>query len=383
MKVLCYCQHVLGIGHLHRTLAIIRALDEHEVTLVLGGPPAPVKVPGHVQVVHLPGLQMDPEFSAIKPVQKGADLESIKKERSTTLSALFEALRPDILLIELYPFGRGGFRFELTPLLKKAKNNTHCKIVCSLRDILVEKKDQNRYENKVLSRLNPFFDALLIHGDPSFIPLQETFAKCSAITVKTVYTGYICSMADSGARQRIRDRINMKEKERLIVVSAGSGSVGHRLLESTTSVFHDLPSNVRMQVFTGPYLDEKQYKKLQEKMTDRLHVRRFSEHFPAWLAGADLSISMGGYNTSMNVVAEGVPALILPFAQNREQRMRAEKLSRLTDTIGLLADADLYPQNMVARIMKMLEKKRKVPDLRLDGAAFSADWLERFANGEA
>ena len=56
MKILLYCQHVLGIGHLFRTLEIARALKEHHVTLVLGGPRASTSLPNHVRVVQLHGF---------------------------------------------------------------------------------------------------------------------------------------------------------------------------------------------------------------------------------------------------------------------------------------------------------------------------------------
>ena len=41
MRITYYCQHVLGIGHLHRSLEICKAIAvEHQVTLILGGPKA-------------------------------------------------------------------------------------------------------------------------------------------------------------------------------------------------------------------------------------------------------------------------------------------------------------------------------------------------------
>ena len=39
MKIVCYCQHVLGIGHFHRSLELCKALAQHhETVMVLGGP---------------------------------------------------------------------------------------------------------------------------------------------------------------------------------------------------------------------------------------------------------------------------------------------------------------------------------------------------------
>jgi len=67
MKIIVYCQHVLGIGHFFRTLEICRALYRHEVILVSGGPGVPAAVPDHLRVVRLPGLQMNREFKGLRP----------------------------------------------------------------------------------------------------------------------------------------------------------------------------------------------------------------------------------------------------------------------------------------------------------------------------
>jgi predicted glycosyltransferase len=34
MKIACYCQHVLGIGHFHRSLEICKALAVHHDTVM-------------------------------------------------------------------------------------------------------------------------------------------------------------------------------------------------------------------------------------------------------------------------------------------------------------------------------------------------------------
>ena len=51
--------------------------------------------------------------------------------------------QPDIFIVELYPFGRSIFGFELDPVLADIRAGIFgaVRTVCSLRDILVEKKD--------------------------------------------------------------------------------------------------------------------------------------------------------------------------------------------------------------------------------------------------
>ncbi|GBE52562.1 undecaprenyldiphospho-muramoylpentapeptide beta-N- acetylglucosaminyltransferase [bacterium BMS3Bbin14] len=380
MNIIIYCQHVLGIGHLFRTLAIAEALAGHRVTLVLGGPPVAVAVPGHVRVVRLPGLMMDAEFSRLLPVEPGRAVAEIKKERQILLADLVRDIRPELLLVELYPFGRSGFNFELGPLLHAVRDGRlpSCRVICSLRDILVEKKNQQKYEQRVLDRLNPFFDAVLVHGDPEVIKLDATFSRRREITVPVVYTGYICQKPQPGDRQAIRARLQLGPEDQLIVVSAGGGSVGHRLLESALRAHALMPARARrMQVFTGPYLDDHLFAALPRLAAPGATVERFTDNFPAWLAAADLSVSMGGYNTSMNVVAAGTPALVLPFGQNREQRLRAERLAGLAD-LSVLDESDLEPAVLAGKMAGMSgRREERRPAIRLEGARQTADWLSQ------
>jgi predicted glycosyltransferase len=379
MNILIYCQHVVGVGHLCRMMEIIRALKDHDITLILGGPPVDIGIPNNVNVVQLPGLMMDAKYTRMFPVDPGQSLEETKNKRKTILLDLVADSRPDVLLIELYPFGRGGFHFELEPFLHAVRTSQQqpCPIVCSLRDILVEKKNQQKFEQRVLDRLNPYFDALLVHGDPNVIKLDATFSRVADINIPVFYTGYICQKPKQDDREHIRKQLNLKSDDKLVTVSAGGGSFGYRLLEAAVKAHAVLKSpEIRMQVFTGPYLDENKFTALTQLAAPGATVERFSDNFPAWLAAADLSISMGGYNTTMNVVAAGTPALIFPYSHDREQGLRAERLSPLTD-LTVLSEKDLEPALMAQKITGMMGRQIKVPAVQLDGAEQTAACLTK------
>ncbi len=383
MKILVYCQHVLGIGHLFRTLEIVRAMKGHEVTLVLGGPPASLSLPEHVRVVRLPALRMDENFSGLFPVNPDHSLEEVKTERTAMLCSLAKEMNPDVIMIELFPFGRNGFSFELLPLLRAVRSGElpPAKVVCSLRDILVEKEDQAKFEQRAIERINSLFDALLVHGDPKVIPLDETFSRVNDITIPVVYTGYISETSSPEDVGNLREQIRLQPEEKLIVVSAGGGNVGFRLLETALKAYDLLEYPVRMQVFTGPYLTVEDFSALKGKSVPGVRVDRFAGNFPAWLAAADLSISMGGYNTTMNVLAAGTSALILPFSQNREQRLRIERLAPISN-ITMLEAEKLSRGYLADSISSSIRKQKQVPAIQLEGAAGTNQWLsEEIASG--
>ena len=62
---------------------------------------------------------------------------------------------------------------------------------------------------------------------------------------------------------------------------------------------------------------------------------------------------MAGYNTCMNILSAGATAMVWPFAQNREQRQRAEALADL-GLLEVLEDADLDPERLAAKMTAAL-----------------------------
>jgi predicted glycosyltransferase len=388
MRIVFYCQHVLGIGHLFRSLEICRALRDHAVTLVTGGPAVDLAWPGHVREFRLPELSMDSAFSGIA-VPSGAELDAVRRERRRRLLELFERERPEVFVVELYPFGRKAFRFELDPLLEAvaAGRFGRCGVVCSVRDILVEKAGAAKHEARSVATLNRHFDAVLVHADPSLVRLDETFGRLADISPPLVYTGFVAARPAAGARGRIRAELGLGAQEPLIVASAGGGSVGAPLLTAVARAVAAQPlllPKARLQVFTGPFFPAADLARLRALAGPRTAIERFSPDFLSWLAAADLSVSMAGYNTTMNLLAARVPALVWPFGQNREQRMRTERLAG-RGALGVLADAELDPGRLAARMAEALgEARRPAAEVDLGGAEATARWIEgRFGRGAA
>jgi predicted glycosyltransferase len=383
------------MGHLFRSLEIDRALAPHEVAFLTGGAPVEAALPGNVREVRLPPLMMDETFSTLL-AGAGRGVEEVMEERRGALLAALEELRPDVLLVELFPFGRKRFGFELLPALEAARQGRFgpVKVACSLRDILVEKADQAKYEARVLEALNPHFDLLLVHADPALVRLEETFSRTADIACPVAYTGYVAPRPAPEAVERIRAGLagRFPGAGPLVVASAGGGKVGGDLLEAVVRASLVLAGSVahRLAVFTGPFAPAGERTRLEVLSSGAAHVSvaPFTDHFPELLAAADLSVSMAGYNTTMNLLAGETYGLVLPFAQNREQGMRAERLAE-RGLLGLLEPGGLAPGPLAARLAAALrratagqEEKRNFPSastILLDGADTTARLLIQLA----
>lgn len=370
-RLLFYCQHVLGMGHMVRSREIVRALGNFEVCFLNGGEPvAGLDFPPGVEVVQLPPIAADSEFRAIHATG-GTPLACLQEQRRERLLAVFQAFRPDILVIEMFPFGRRKFAFELVPLLEEASAHG-VKAVSSVRDILVSKRDQDRHEEQAVRLLNRYFSRVLVHADPRFQRLEETFHRAHEITCAIEYTGFVSEpLATNAVYSHNRPRL---------LASAGGGRVGFPLLRSAVAAAAELGPAVDTQVCTGPYLPEDEYEQLRAlaQPAPWIQLERYAPDFVDRMASADLLVSMAGYNTCMNILTTGVRAFVHPFTGNgnEEQTVRARKLEQL-GLLRILGEDDLQPDRLARHLTEALNTPRSsATALDLQGARRTARTLE-------
>jgi predicted glycosyltransferase len=98
------------------------------------------------------------------------------------------------------------------------------------------------------------------------------------------------------------------------------------------------------------------------------------------MRSARASISQCGYNTALDLVVSGVPALVVPYqtVTENEQSQRAERLTALGAVQQLQSDA-LNPDVLAAAIERLLVFKPHPAALALDGAERSASILAQLA----
>jgi predicted glycosyltransferase len=383
-----YCQHILGMGHLVRSMEIVRALTkDFQICFINGGEIIKgFDIPAGVEVINLPAIKTDSEFQELQVVDNAFSLDQVKEIRKNLLLEIFEQFQPDILIIELFPFGRRRFSFELIPLLERVKSTrSSTKVVSSLRDIVVTKQHkQAKHEEKVCNLINEYFDVLLVHGDPKFVPLEETFSRVGNLNCEIYYTGYVVQKPPVNPILTDEDREILHSDKPIILTSVGGGRFGHELLDCVVKTAPILEKVIphHIQVFTGPFMPEEKFDELQSmaENSKNICIRRYTPYFLNYMKKAELSINMSGYNTTMNVLTTGVRAMLLPFTgnQDREQTIRAEKLSDL-GIVKILSTNDLQPDLFAKKIIDYLQEQPKQISFDFAGSENTAKILRNFA----
>jgi predicted glycosyltransferase len=356
VKVFFYVQHLLGIGHLKRAATLARALQRagFEVTLASGGLP----VEG-IRVLQLPPASSDASLKRLLDEHGNPVDDAWKKRRSAALLDAYRGTDAQIVLIELFPFGRRQMRFELLPFLDAAKG--HALIVCSVRDLIQPRPAR---EDEMLECFEHYFDHLLVHGDPRVATFERSFGKASRLAGKLHYTGYVVSeetmKGDAGSGE--------------VLVSAGGGAVGQRLLE--TAIAARPLSRLRdrtWRVITG--LNAKEGLK-----GEGVIVERFRNDFTLRLRNCVLSVSQAGYNTVLETLQARARALLVPFAAQgeAEQALRATLLAE-RGLLEVLEEASLSPRRLAAAIDRAAARPRPGPGaVDFGGAQRSAELLREW-----
>ena len=377
--LLFYCQHILGIGHLIRSMAIARGLtQDSKVYFVNGGEVIQdFPIPEGIEIINLPAIKTDANFRELQVPDGFADVESTLEYRRDRLLEICDRIRPAVVMVELFPFGRRRFSTELIPLLERAKQYG-AKVTCSLRDIVVTKQDQARHEAKVCKLMNRYFDQLLIHGDPQFLPLENSFSRVNDLSCGVHYTGYV--VPDVGRQFPPKTKTDPP----MILVSVGGGRFGHELLDGVAEASELLAGILphQIQMFTGPFAPDHVYESLQLLASHRpnLTVERYTPDLLSYMAKADLSISMAGYNTTLNVLQTGVRAMQMPFTGNddQEQRLRSNRLADL-GIITVLDPRELQPSILANKIIDTLTRTPEQMQFNLRGVEVTAACVKSLA----
>ena len=178
-RLLLYCQHSLGLGHAVRSFALAVGADR--------------ALPGRARLRRRAARRAaspttTSSSSCLPPlrasrngalVSRGAGERGAMRagDDASSCSRRSDRSGRGVVVVELFPFGRRRFADELVPLLEEALAAApRPLVVSSVRDILVGRgPDQQAHDTISCVLANRYLDAVLVHSDPRFARLEESF----------------------------------------------------------------------------------------------------------------------------------------------------------------------------------------------------------------
>lgn len=321
-SVLIAVTHLLGSGHLVRAANLARALARagFSVTLASGGMPLRAMESEPFAFVQLPPIRTEgTDFRTL--LDEGG--QPIELECRTARIAMLEELaarhRPNVVIVEHFPFGRRQLAEEFLTLIAAAKAaRPEALVLSSVRDVLVTPRPDRIAEAE--ERIAGVFDAVLVHGDAGFLPLDRSWPVGEGLAAKLRYTGYL---ADDRPVEGVQENGE-------VIVSGGGSAAALPLFACAVAAARLDRSGRRWRILAGRGVAEADLARLAADAPEKVVIERARPDFPALLAGCAVSISQAGYNTVLDLVAAGRPAIVVPFdaGNETEQTVRAEAMER-------------------------------------------------------
>lgn len=364
--------HLLGTGHLSRSATLAQGLRGrgHEVVLVSGGMAVPHLDLSGLRLRNLPPVRSDGvAFTRLLDETGAPAAPDVMARRKARLLAIFKEEQPDLLVTELFPFGRRMLREEFIALLDAARVARTC-VAASVRDILnpPSKPEKAAWAEEMIER---YYDLVLVHADEEVVSLSESWPVSTALARRLRYTGFVAPPpAGSHPAQAGRGEV---------LVSAGGGPVGLPLFEAARAAAA-LDGTRVWRLLVGGADAQARVAALAEGGRRNLAVEATRPDFRQMMHGAAASVSMCGYNTALDVLQSGVRAVFVPFdaGGETEQTLRAEALARHPGIVHLSAAA-LDAGSLRAAVEAVCaDPARPARAKGMDGATRTAKILEQY-----
>ncbi len=374
MKVMLVVTHLLGTGHLSRALTLGRAFvgAGHEVMVVSGGMPAPQLDSAGLTLFGLPPLRSDgTNFTRLLGEDgKEAD-ETYRNARTVALVEAVRSFQPDVLITELFPFGRRVLADEFQAALTAARELPHSAVILSsIRDILAPPSKPSKAE-RADETIGAFYDGVLVHADERITPLTVSWPVSERLAGYLHYTGFVAPVAP----QSHPDGVGEGE----ILVSAGGGSVGQPIFRAAIEAARKMP-NRRWRLLVGGRDTKTRISELSQLAEGTpVVVEPVRPDFRQMLPHAAASVSMCGYNTAMDLLQSGTPAVMVPFDDGNEveQSLRGQSLSALS-AMEVLPSRYLDATRLSEALQRVIsDAPRSTQGFGFDGAQRSVEIVQR------
>jgi len=349
MRVLFHYTHKETLGHTTRSIALAHALcrQKADVLILQGGIPQPfIRFPKDCQVSDIPH-----PFDTRTSFQEHA-IPVFAANRARYILKTAADFCPDIFITEFFPFGRLSYAPELLPTLRFLRKKS-ARIIASIGYPLLV--DLDKLEDKKFAALHQaifaFFDHFLIHTpkelETAYIQktiqsprLARSYAKVmNSLKTKIIYTGYVFPEKVTAGKT------SLPKMKNSVVISRGGGAVCPKLIVRAIEAQRLIDEKIKTIIACGPATTAKEMvlfrSLLKPPDKDRVFLTDYLSDLDERLRDCRVSVSLCGYNTSVQLMRWSIPSVIIPYQNS---------LSK-TSTNDQVARAALLKEHFSARIL--------------------------------
>lgn len=374
VRVLLYSHDSQGLGHVRRNLTIAHhiakdlpdMLDCEVSGLLVSGlqSGSMFPLPSGFDWITIPGITK--RGKDYHPRSLGGSTENLIQLRSNLLKSTLLSFAPHLVIIDRHILGVWKELQEPLQALRKAV--PYAQVILGLRDIL-DTPESAVQEWALLGdadHLGTIIDQVWVYGDPQVHDPVASGEVPPWLVDKVRYTGFLAE------GRRVADHDMELAPKPFILTTAGGGSDGFQLLRATVQL--EVPDAHTHIVITGPQSSAAEFRELQQLAAPHTEIHHSWPGLSTQIQRASAVISMGGYNTSCEILASDTPALIIPREYPRqEQLIRAQSFQKV-GAVEYLRLSETTPAALSAWVRRAAQNSIDRSHIKLDGLTTAAKY---------
>ena len=173
-------------------------------------------------------------------------------------------------------------------------------------------------------------------GSPDIFDVPKEYGFPEAIAQKVRFCGYIQRHSIYRSRARVRQELAVEPHEKLVLVTPGGGADGELLVMTYLEMMANrqdkaFDSSLKSLIVCGYEMPSEQRQLVHQvaAKNPQIKVIDFSDDLLSLMDAADLVVSMGGYNTTCEILSLKKQAIVVPRIHPvQEQWIRAERMAQ-------------------------------------------------------
>lgn len=341
-----------GLGHLRRTMTLAEGLSSRlpdaSILVTTGSPCAThfTHTRG-IDVIKLPSVTKDSSGSYVAR-SLSLDISPLVDIRRRLLAEIHDSFAPDLLVVDHQVLGLAD---ELDTVLRSARGRG-TRTILGVRDIIdapdVVAREWGR--PRVRRALAEEYDRVCVYGSPEVFDPRIEYPMPPELRARLEFVGYV-------GRENVPARVARAAGDRpRVLVTVGGGEDGSGRIETFLDSLALPGASFDATVVLGPLVDAERARGLKRRVRglDHVDLQVFHSDLPHLLSRCDAVVSMAGYNSVVEILQSGVPAVLCPRSfPRREQLLRAERMQEL-DLAECVASPS--PHELRAAIERALAK---------------------------
>lgn len=347
-----------GIGHLRRISCIAKSLQRHFACLVVTGHREITSwfISNECEYVHLPAWEsLLPEKAAYwgRTAFLPLSIHEAVRLRKGILRGLVEAYAPDLIIVDHLPLGAHEELEDIireTPCVKYLVTRGVLNLSGTLLDLVLGKR--------ACDYLDRYYDRIVVAADQRVVDFAKEYSLPMELASKTIHVGYVVESISADDIAACRADRKLKKGTPWVVVSAGGGQLGERLIEYCIAL-STMHQDVCFDIIIGP----------RSKLMHvngagaNARIQAQSHQLPLLNASADVVICSGGYNTLLESLQGAAHVLCVPNWKDPrdEQTHHPECLQKFAE-ITIVPDIYSLGEAFIAILQRA--KSGSVQDVR-------------------